>query len=77
MYRMVVPLPLVERRTNHHYFFVPSTQRTVPACFKEREQPCDQPVPAIVRHGLFILSTLYASRSSITMPVGARWMSAP
>ena len=31
-YRMVVPMPPVERRTNHHYFFVPSAQRTVPAC---------------------------------------------
>ena len=32
-YRMVVPMPPVERRTNHHYLFVPSAQRTVPACF--------------------------------------------
>ena len=30
--RMVVSLPPVERRTNHHYLFVPSAQRTVPAC---------------------------------------------
>ena len=30
---MVAPLPPVGRRTNHHYFFVPSAQRTVPACY--------------------------------------------
>lgn len=33
---MVAPLPPVGRRTNHHYFFVPSAQRTVPGCFPVR-----------------------------------------
>ena len=32
MYTMVVPMPQVERRTNQHYFFASSAQRTVPAC---------------------------------------------
>ena len=33
---MVAPLPPVGRRTDHHYFFVSSAQRTVPACFQIR-----------------------------------------